>query len=248
MRCCHFVHSPSHASACASCCYWASKWLYSWSVIATHPNSGEIPVPWILLQQGSQVHLHPFPGGCWSWGQCRVPVHLLAGWVLLTLCFPLGFVAPQDCWNTGRMDWQDECYGFASGMWLTLESMQKNAGLGSAPALLSPGSEWAEALSQFHTWSQLSLCSCPDFLMVDCSCPNLLSCLFLSVTTGFVSGFEKLEVTLTPCPAVVVSGLQAKWHLFGSWRSHPAIAWRVSLQVQSICNASVSKDLLQESL
>lgn len=247
MRCCHFVHSPSHASACASCCYWASKWLYSWSVTATHPNSGENSCAMNPSSPG-------LPSAPASFPQWVLELEAVQGttappsWLGFTdsLYFPLGFVTSQDCRNTG-MDWQDECYGFASGMWLTLKSMQKNAGLGSAPALLSPGSEWAEALSQFHTVSVV-----PLFLpWLSHSGLQLSKPFVLPVplcNNWVISGFEKLEVTLTPCPAVVVSGLQAKWHLFGSWRSHPAIAWRGSLQVQSICNASVSKDLLQESL
>lgn len=69
------------------------------------PTQGKIPVPWILLHQGCQVHLHPFPSGCWSWRQCRVPLHLLAGWVLLTLSiFFLALSLPR---TVGILAWTD---------------------------------------------------------------------------------------------------------------------------------------------
>lgn len=79
---------------------------------------------------------------------------------------------------------------------------------------------------EFNTgalFSQLSVCPALTFrkwtAVVQIFSPSHPS---LIVTSGFVTGFETLNVTLTPCPAVVVSGLQAKWHLFGSSRSHPS--------------------------
>lgn len=182
-----------------------------------------------------------FPQWVLAGRQCRVLLHLQAGWFLLTLSiFLLALSLPR---TVRILAWTDRMS--ATVLLQARDYLAKhaeNCRVGACPCPAQP-KEWM-------SWSFVSvvILSCPYFLEVDCSCPDLLSCLSLSVTTGFISGFEKLEVTLTPCPAVVVWGLQAKWHLFGSSRSHPAIAWRVSLQVQSICNASVSKDLLEESL
>lgn len=215
----------------------------SWSVIVTLLTQGETPVEWIILHQGCQVQLHPSPSEGQWWRQCRVLLHLCKSWLVLT--DPLSvFLLALSFPRTVRI--QHGLTGWV--LWFCFRHvayLAKHAGkcrVGACPCPAQP-KEWM-------SWGFVSvvILSCPCFLEADCSCPDLFSCLSLSVPTGFISGFEKLEVTSAPCPAVVVSGLQAKWHLFGSWRSHPAIAWRVSLQVQSICNASVSKALLEESL
>jgi len=97
--------------------------------------------------------------------------------------------------------------------------------VGDETLLLTRAALCTQALAL--AWRDVTFAVAPHKPLASCSRPSLpfifVSLLSFSVSNKhFVMALRRLKVTLTPCPAVAMSGLQAKWHLFGSWRSHPS--------------------------